>query len=258
MSQEKLGETCLDGGKCHHQCEHKCFRRECCGPFSDASPEVKAQWEYRKEDPCPRCGGKHSELMACLPPSEAERVEAAIRAPKIKLSELSGKPGQDYVSLHVGWTPLDQIHFSLDKEQMRAFEALLADPKGKEALQKLLSSQSPWEGTKPPSKGSDDRIVSPWKPDDNPKQARRIGKCAEEVAELAKVLARISIQGMHAVNPTTGKTNIQELMEEMADVGAQFELMAEEFRLDVPFLRQRAERKKALMASWEAYFPEQQ
>lgn len=29
-----LGLRCIDGGKCHHQCETACFRRQCCAPLS--------------------------------------------------------------------------------------------------------------------------------------------------------------------------------------------------------------------------------
>lgn len=39
---EMLGETCIDGGKCHHKCTDLCFRRECCAPFSDYS----GPWKY--------------------------------------------------------------------------------------------------------------------------------------------------------------------------------------------------------------------
>lgn len=31
---EVLGKTCIDGGKCHHACKERCFRRECCSPLS--------------------------------------------------------------------------------------------------------------------------------------------------------------------------------------------------------------------------------
>lgn len=31
---EVLGSTCIDGGKCHHACTERCFRRECCHPLS--------------------------------------------------------------------------------------------------------------------------------------------------------------------------------------------------------------------------------
>ena len=42
---EKLGERCIDGGKCHHACTGKCFRRECCEPFSDYT----GPWKYEAE-----------------------------------------------------------------------------------------------------------------------------------------------------------------------------------------------------------------
>lgn len=40
---ERLGETCVDGGKCHHACKSHCFRRACCGHFSDYS----GPWAYK-------------------------------------------------------------------------------------------------------------------------------------------------------------------------------------------------------------------
>ena len=39
---EVLGKTCIDGGKCHHSCESRCFRRVCCEPFSNYS----GPWRY--------------------------------------------------------------------------------------------------------------------------------------------------------------------------------------------------------------------
>ncbi|HZW25150.1 MAG TPA: hypothetical protein VFF26_06685 [Gallionella sp.] len=39
---EVLGETCIDGGKCHHACADRCFRRECCAPLSGYS----GPWAY--------------------------------------------------------------------------------------------------------------------------------------------------------------------------------------------------------------------
>ena len=44
---EMLGETCIDGGKCHHKCADRCFRRECCAPFSDYS----GPWKYEQTQP---------------------------------------------------------------------------------------------------------------------------------------------------------------------------------------------------------------
>lgn len=43
-AQEVIGERCIDGGKCHHRCESKCFRRECCGPLSGYT----GPWKYEE------------------------------------------------------------------------------------------------------------------------------------------------------------------------------------------------------------------
>lgn len=56
MIAEVLGQTCIDGGVCHHQCQSKCFRRECCSPFSD----YEGPWKYSKtaiEKALPRWSG---------------------------------------------------------------------------------------------------------------------------------------------------------------------------------------------------------
>lgn len=39
---ERIGEQCIDGGKCHHNCKERCFRRECCAPFST----YDGPWKY--------------------------------------------------------------------------------------------------------------------------------------------------------------------------------------------------------------------
>lgn len=98
--------------------------------------------------------------------------------------------------------------------------------------------------------------MNPWKPDDDPKQARRIGKTGEELAELAGVLARISIQGLNAIDPSSGKTNRQRMLEETADVLAQIECNNDFFFTDSDreFVRLRAYSKRAQMEAWEAHF----
>lgn len=44
---EKLGDQCIDGGKCHHKCTERCFRRQCCGPLSGYTGE----WTYSSPAP---------------------------------------------------------------------------------------------------------------------------------------------------------------------------------------------------------------
>jgi len=39
---EVVGETCIDGGTCHHSCTEKCFRRVCSEPLAG----YKGPWAY--------------------------------------------------------------------------------------------------------------------------------------------------------------------------------------------------------------------
>lgn len=96
--------------------------------------------------------------------------------------------------------------------------------------------------------------MNPWKPDDNPRQARRVGKTAEEVNELGAVLARISIQGFDAIDPASEKTNRVRLQEEIADCQAQFDCTIRDLGLDHDFIRKRRVMKVLQMAEWEAHF----
>jgi NTP pyrophosphatase (non-canonical NTP hydrolase) len=96
--------------------------------------------------------------------------------------------------------------------------------------------------------------MNPWKPDACPQQARRIGKTLEELGELTAVLARISIQGMDEIDPSSGKTNRQRLLEETADVIGQFECNVRAFDMDTVAMAERAEMKSQQMSQWEAHF----
>lgn len=97
--------------------------------------------------------------------------------------------------------------------------------------------------------------MNPWTPDTNPQQGRRIGKTNEEVNELGSVLARISIQGIDEIDPSSGKTNRQRMWEESADVVAQIECNQEFFKdFSQELFRKRVEAKKLQMAQWEAHF----
>lgn len=62
--------------------------------------------------------------------------------------------------------------------------------------------------------------IQPW--EGEPSKAVRLstGKLAEEANELAGICARIAIQGLAGIDPSSGKPNRQALAEEMADVMA--------------------------------------
>lgn len=99
--------------------------------------------------------------------------------------------------------------------------------------------------------------MNPWAPDRDPRQARRIGKTLEEINELGVVLARISIQGMDAIDPASGKTNRQRLHEETADVLAQIECNVRAFDMDKNAMFDRQETKVEQMLEWEAHFDDE-
>lgn len=96
--------------------------------------------------------------------------------------------------------------------------------------------------------------MNPWTPDDDPHHARRVGKTLEELGEAVAVLARISIQGLDAVDPGTGKTNRQRLQDELADVQAQIGCTVLTLDLDQGYMARRTAEKVCLMAEWEAHF----
>lgn len=99
--------------------------------------------------------------------------------------------------------------------------------------------------------------MNKWTPDESPQQARRIGKTLEELGELTAVLARVSIQGINAIDPASGVDNRARLIDEMADVVAQIhcncqflELTDEELR----YFSNRMIEKKGMMQIWESHF----
>lgn len=96
--------------------------------------------------------------------------------------------------------------------------------------------------------------MNPWIPDNNPHQARRIGKTLEEVGELAAVLARISIQGLDAIDPSSGKTNRQRFIDETADVIAQINCNFRAFDMPADEIDERVQMKEASMDAWEKHF----
>lgn len=97
--------------------------------------------------------------------------------------------------------------------------------------------------------------MNPWHPDDvTPHMHRRLGKTAEELGELQAVIARIQIQGLHAVDPSSGKTNFQRLTEETADVLAQLECNLAPFALPLDVIDLRVTAKIEQMHEWEQHY----
>lgn len=96
--------------------------------------------------------------------------------------------------------------------------------------------------------------MSKWEPETDPKTLRRCGKTGEELAELAKVLNRIVIQGYHAEDPETGEANAASLTKEIADVYAQLDETVRTFGLDEPAILRRRATKRGQMQEWESFF----
>ena len=62
--------------------------------------------------------------------------------------------------------------------------------------------------------------ISPWMPEQDRIRLAVLGKLAEECNELAARCARAIIQGLDEQDPATGRTNLEEVAREIADVSA--------------------------------------
>lgn len=69
----------------------------------------------------------------------------------------------------------------------------------------------------------------PWHPMTDPIDKKTIGKLLEELGELTSALSRCLIQGIHEVEPVTGKPNKQWVKEEVLDVMVGMHLLDERF-----------------------------
>lgn len=97
---------------------------------------------------------------------------------------------------------------------------------------------------------SEKYLVSPWVPMKDPIDLKHIGKLAEESTELATVASRCVIQGVEEKHPLTGKPNIEWLEDEIADVLATIELVAERFDLDTDRILERSNFKMEKLREW--------
>lgn len=70
-----------------------------------------------------------------------------------------------------------------------------------------------------------DETISAWMPETDRIRLAVLGKLIEECNELCARAARCIIQGIHEVDPATGRTNRVELAREAADVTACIEML---------------------------------
>ncbi len=96
--------------------------------------------------------------------------------------------------------------------------------------------------------------MSKWQHTTNPLHIRRLGKTGEELAELAAVVSRCLIQGLDEIDPSSGKTNRQRLIDETADVRAQLNCNDRAFGLPLAEIAARVAKKEAWMAEWESHY----
>lgn len=92
--------------------------------------------------------------------------------------------------------------------------------------------------------------LNPWHPMSDPKDLKHLGKLSEELGECSAATARCLIQGIDEREPTTGKLNREWLEDEMADVAANMELVAERFGLDVERIKARRADKIVRLRTW--------
>ena len=96
--------------------------------------------------------------------------------------------------------------------------------------------------------------MTKWELEQDPIIRRRVGKTGEECSELLKVCCRISLQGLNGINPSSKKSNREELLEEMADVEAQVQCTVK--ALEISTIERlnyfnRINEKKRQMDEWE-------
>lgn len=92
--------------------------------------------------------------------------------------------------------------------------------------------------------------VNPWHPMSDPVDLKHLGKLGEELNECGAAASRCIIQGIDGREPVTGKPNALWLLEEIADVQANIELVVKRFGLDEAQIRTRILRKKLLLEQW--------
>lgn len=97
--------------------------------------------------------------------------------------------------------------------------------------------------------------LTKWTPTTDLMTLRRAGKFVEEGGEAMAVVARLIIQGIDEVDPSSGKTNRQRLMDELADLQAQIGCSVLAFGLDQDYMARRTAEKMRQMDEWEAMFP---
>lgn len=96
--------------------------------------------------------------------------------------------------------------------------------------------------------------LAKWIPTNDPLMLRRMGKLGEELGEAQAVASRVIIQGIDAIDPSSGRVNRHRLQDELADVQAQIGCTVLALGLDQDYMARRTADKMRQMAEWEAMF----
>jgi len=99
--------------------------------------------------------------------------------------------------------------------------------------------------------------MHPWTPTTNALHLRRFGKLGEELGELQAVASRCVIQGIDEIDPSSGRSNRERLVDELADVMAQCLVTMKVFDLESPYIHSRVQKKMEQMDEWERVLLEQ-
>lgn len=99
-------------------------------------------------------------------------------------------------------------------------------------------------------------LMNAWFPMKDVNDVRALGKTLEELGELTSAVARCLIQGIDEVEPVSHKPNRLWLMQEMADVQAQFGILILQFGLDQKYMGERTARKLHQMHQWRTILKE--
>lgn len=91
---------------------------------------------------------------------------------------------------------------------------------------------------------------SPWKPEQDIRRLRVLGKLIEELNELSSAAARCIIQGIDEEEPTTKVPNRTWLADEIADVWCNIQIALEVFELNTDYIEERTARKMHYLKKW--------
>lgn len=91
---------------------------------------------------------------------------------------------------------------------------------------------------------------NPWIPEDDKVTLAVLGKLGEELNELGAAVSRCVIQGARELHPVTGKSNLQWLEEEIADVIAGCQIATTHFNLSQERIGKRIVMKTEHKLAW--------